>query len=404
MADSKSSAAEQDKLIDEWVAKRNKRIGEIAIPQIGEYPPDMDSWYGTVTNEWVTTDTIRHFADGSGDRNPLWRNQEYAQKTRWRGIIAPPTISDTIVQPYSGDMREDEDIPKFNTYLSLPNGSTREMFEVVRPGDRFRVIQTYLGIKEVEATRPSCRMFEDSVRRTLINQRDEVVAIHDRHMDMVVNFPWDEDHPYWLKRRKRRLTDEERDAIQKGYDEETRRGADTLYWEQVEVGEEVKTLTVGPIAVYDVAACYTAIPGHAVAFDLEWERIKRVPDFHWLDPEINAWTCGGICHFQDDKGHAMIFDGGAAVGFYCQVEWVLGRMLCNWMGDDGFLKKLDDRCPIYPIVGDVLCCKGKVTRKYTEGNEHLVDLDVHCENQDGLILMPGSATVRLPAKTDFGKV
>lgn len=392
---------EQDKLINEWVARKNERVGEEHVPRVGEYPPDLNSWYGTVLNECVTKDTIRHFADGFGDKNPLWRSHDYARGTRWGGIIAPPTITDTIVQPYSGDMRGDEYVPKFETFFSLPNGSTREMFQVVRPGDTFHVIQKYMGIKEVEATRPDCRMFEDTVRRIVINQREEIVSIHDRYMDMVVNFTWDNDHPYWMKRRKRRLTDAERDAIQHGYDTWTRRGADTLYWEDVNVGDEAKNLTVGPISVYDVAACYTAIPGHAVAFDMEWERIKLIPDFHWLDPEINAWTCGGICHFQDDKGHAFIFDGGAAVGFYCQLEWVLGRMLSDWMGDDGFMKKLDDRCPIYPIIGDVICCKGHVIKKYEENGEHLVDLDVHCENQDGLIMMPGSATVRLPSRTDL---
>ena len=391
---------EQDKLIDEWVGKQNERIGEVVIPRVGEYPMDLDCWYGSVMNEWVTTDLIRHFADGMGSRNPLWRDQEYARQSRWGGIIAPPTFTDAIVQPYAGNMRGDEYIPKFDSWFSLPNGSTREMLQTIRPGDKLRAVQMYLGIKEVEATRPDCRMFEDSVRRTIINQREEAVAIHDRHMDVVINFTVDDDHPYWMKRRKRRLTDEERDAIQKGYDEETRRGAEVLYWEDVVVGEEIKPLTVGPLSVYDIAACYTTISGHAVAFDLEWERIKLAPDFHWFDPEINAWTCGGICHFQDDKGHAGIFDGGAAVGFYCQQEWVLGRMICNWMGDNGFLKRLDDRVPIYPIIGDVFHCKGKVTNKSVEDGEHLVDLEVSCENQDGLVLMPGTATVQLPSRTD----
>ena len=75
-------------------------------------------------------------------------------------------------------------------------------------------------------------------------------------------------------------------------------------------------------------------------------------------------------------------------------------MICNWMGDDGFLKRLDDRVPIYPIIGDVFHCKGRVTNKSVENGEHLVDLEVSCENQDGIILMPGTATVRLPSRTD----
>lgn len=392
---------DQNKLIDEWVAKKNTHIGEITHPPVGEYPPDPKCFYGTIINEYVTTDVIRHFADGMGDKNPLWRDQEYARGTRWGGIIAPPTITDSIVQPYSGNMIPDEDIPKFKSWWMLPNGSTRQIHQVVRPGDKFRAVQTYMGLKETEPIRPGCREFEDTVRRTIINQREEIVAVHDRHMLVIINYPYSEDQPFWPKRRKRRLTDEERDSIQEGYDNESHRGADTLYWEDVSEGEEIKPLIVGPLSVYDTAACYTAVAGHAVAFGLEWERVKLAPDFHWLDPEVNAWTCSGICHFCEDKGHAGIFDGGAAVSFYFQIEWLLGRMITDWMGDDGVLKRLEDRIPILPILGDVLCQRGNVKRKYIEEGEHLLDLDIRCESLDGLVMMPGSATVRLPSKDDL---
>jgi acyl dehydratase len=394
--------SEQDKLIDAWVDKQNQRRGEIVIPRVGEYPPQPECWYGTMLNEWVTTDTIRHFADAMGDKNLLWRSHDYARGTRWGGIIAPPTITDTIVQPYAGRMAEDPDILNFDSWFLVPNGSVREMHQVVRPGDRFRVIQTYLGMTELEEPiRENCREFDDAARRTIINQREEIVAIHDRHMSVVINYALDDDHPYWPKRQRRRLTDEERDSIQRGYEENSIRGNKTLYWEDVVVGEELKPLIVGPLSVYDIAACYTAVSGHAVAFDLEWERIKVNFDFHWLDPEVNAWTCSGICHFIDNKGHAMVWDGGPAVSFYFQIEWLLGRLITDWMGDDGFLKRLDDRFPILPMLGEVLCQKGRVTNKYVDNGEHLVDLEVHCENLDGLLMVPGSATVRLPSYTDL---
>jgi len=80
--------------------------------------------------------------------------------------------------------------------------------------------------------------------------------------------------------------------------------------EDVKVGEELKPLIVG------LFRCRISAPAmqpltHAVAFDIEWERIKLNPPFHWLDPEVNAWTCSGICHVCDDKGHARVWDGGA---------------------------------------------------------------------------------------------
>ncbi|MCL6476967.1 MAG: MaoC family dehydratase [Peptococcaceae bacterium] len=398
------SESDQDKYIDQWVAEVNKHVGEMKIPPLGEYPPDLECFYGSLMNEYVTTDLIRHFADSIGDRNPLWRYQDYAVKTRWGGIIAPPTFTDAIIQPYAGNMVVgSEIIPKFKSFFVLPDGSTRRLFQPIRPGDKLRAVQYALGVKETVPYRPKpAREFEDTVRRVLINQREEVVAVLDRHMKVVINHAYDADHPYWMKRRKRRLTDQERDAIQHAYDTQTRRGAEILYWEDVNVGDELKPLLVGPIAIQDVFAAYTVMAGHAVGFDLEWERVKTNFDFHWLDPEINAWTTGGVCHVLDDKGHATIWDGGAAVGFFVHAEWILGRMLTDWMGDNGFLRMMDDRCdPVYPIVGDVLHAKGRVCRKYTEGNEHLVDVKIHCENQDNLVIMQGTATVQLPSRTDY---
>ncbi|OGO20616.1 MAG: hypothetical protein A2144_02945 [Chloroflexi bacterium RBG_16_50_9] len=392
--------SEQDRIIDEWVTKRNKRIGEIRIPQLGEYPPDIHNLYGSILNEWVTTDLIRHYADSVGDRNPLWRNQEYARGTRWGGIVAPPTFTNSILQ--GGPMNfELEQFRKFNTWTYHPVGNRRELLQMIRPGDRMRAIQRYLGLEEVATTlQKPTRHFVETVRRTLINQREETVAVIDTYNNFILNHPAED--TYGLKRKKYRLTDKEQKAIYRGYDEEERRGADTLFWEDVSIGEEIKLHPIGPLAAFDSAAWCTAESGHAVAFEVEWERIKLNFDFAWLDPEVNAWTCAGVCHLCDDKGHATKFTGGPAVGFPSQLDGLIGRMICNWMGDDGLVKMLNTRTLALPIVGELLYTKGRVVDKSSKDGEYLVDLEVHCDNQDGLGLMSGSATIKLPSRTDFG--
>ena len=399
---------EQDKIIDKFVAERNKNIGEVIIPQVGEIPPQMECWYGSIMNQYCTTDLIRHYCEAIGDwRNPLWFSEDYARNTRWGGIIAPPTFTDAIVQPYAGKMATDDELKPypFESFFNLPNGTTRWIYRPIRPGDKFHVVEVDLGLTEVEPTRPApARQFDDVIRKIIYNQRDEIVAINDRHMDTTINHEL-KGAPFWGLRKRRRLTDQKRDAITDGYESMKLRGADTLFWEEVKIGEEVWPLTVGPLSVYDnVCANAGIVQSHAVAFDAEWQRIKRVFHFSWLDPEVNAWTCSGICHMVDGKGHADIFSGGSAVSFYFQIEGLLSRMLCNWMGNDGFLKKLDDRVPVLPIIGDVLCNKAKVTRKYVEGDEHLIDLDVCTDSLDGEHLLTGNATVRLVSRTDFSKI
>ena len=49
--------------IDEWVIERNKSVGEISIPQLGLFPPDLRiGLHGALNNELVTADLIRHYA------------------------------------------------------------------------------------------------------------------------------------------------------------------------------------------------------------------------------------------------------------------------------------------------------------------------------------------------------
>ena len=68
------------------------------------------------------------------------------------------------------------------------------------------------------------------------------------------------------------------------------------------------------------------------------------------------------------------------------------------MGDDGFLKRLYAELRRFNIIPDTTWIKGKVTRKYVENGEHLVDIECWGENQRGEITMPGHATVVLPSK------
>jgi len=51
-----------------------------------------------------------------------------------------------------------------------------------------------------------------------------------------------------------------------------------------------------------------------------------------------------------------------------------------------------------PHEGDTWQCKGKVTKKYVENGEHLVDCDIRVENGKGEVTTPGTATVSLPSK------
>ena len=47
---------------------------------------------GSTHNEVATRMAILKFAEGIGDPNPLWSDEEHAKKTRYGSIIAPPSF------------------------------------------------------------------------------------------------------------------------------------------------------------------------------------------------------------------------------------------------------------------------------------------------------------------------
>jgi len=76
----------------------------------------------------------------------------------------------------------------------------------------------------------------------------------------------------------------------------------------------------------------------------------------------------------------------------------LAKMMTQWIGDPGRLKKLGYRVTVMGFPGDTLVSKGKVIRKYQEAGDNRVDCEIWVENQDGVKVAPASATVSLPLK------
>ena len=77
---------------------------------------------------------------------------------------------------------------------------------------------------------------------------------------------------------------------------------------------------------------------------------------------------------------------------------LLGRLLHEWAGDAGRVKKVACQYRGMDIVNEDVNCHGLVKRKYQEGGENLVDLDVWTETPQGQKTTPGTAVVALPSR------
>lgn len=88
--------------------------------------------------EMVDATAIRRYAAAIGELDPLYLDEEYAKKTIYGGIIAPPTFVFDVSNNIFGDVGEDG---REKGRVTLPGlrvargGNEWQFFEPVRPGD-----------------------------------------------------------------------------------------------------------------------------------------------------------------------------------------------------------------------------------------------------------------------------
>lgn len=389
--------AEWDKALDELIKHENEAKNEITEPA----PPHVigtDEYDFRLINKHVTDDLIRHFADALGDPNPLWRDPTYARGTRWGGIIAPPTFETCIANSSVGRTIR---IPGANV---LAAGTKHEYFDTIRPGDEFRIVDKSLGVEEkTEAGRPY-RLLLQQGQRSYTNQKDQLVAIAIKR-SLIMAYPpskADVQSQRPVEDRKRpHYSKEELDVIRRAYDDElegkTRRGKEVLYWEDVVEGEELKPVVKGPLDICDCCA-RTAVNTYTVAFAIKWAAIREHFDHHPIDPETGDSRYRRDWHYEDKMARVMGMPYAFADGV--QNEMAMSHIITNWMGDDGFVKVIDFRNRRINILGDATWVKGKVVKKYSTNGEHLVDLELRGENQEGKVHTTGTAIVRLLSRTE----
>jgi len=75
----------------------------------------------------------------------------------------------------------------------------------------------------------------------------------------------------------------------------------------------------------------------------------------------------------------------------------LSRMITDWVGD-GKLRKYRVRFGRQVWPGDTITCKGRVTRKYTEGGKNYMEAEVFAENQRAEKVITGTIVAEVPRR------
>jgi acyl dehydratase len=117
----------------------------------------------------VERGAIRRFAEAIGDPNPLYNDEAAARKTRFGGMIAPPTFCRSLGAA----------IPEIKinmpAFRGLDGGSEWEYFTPIRPGDRISVVSKIADIRE-SAGRLGPMVFV-TVETSYTNHHNELCAL-----------------------------------------------------------------------------------------------------------------------------------------------------------------------------------------------------------------------------------
>ena len=96
--------------------------------------------------------------------------------------------------------------------------------------------------------------------------------------------------------------------------------------------------------------------------------------------------------FAQSRGLPGVIVHGQLVGSF------LGQLMTDWIGEQGSLKKLSCSYKGMNFPGEVLTCRGRVTKKYVEDGRHYVECNLWVENVKGEKTVSGMAIVILPAR------
>ena len=77
----------------------------------------------------------------------------------------------------------------------------------------------------------------------------------------------------------------------------------------------------------------------------------------------------------------------------------LGQLLHDWVSGQGRIKKFGCQYRGMDEPNQDIVCRGVVTKKYQEGDQNFVELDVWTENPQGQKTTPGTAVVTLPSRS-----
>jgi len=342
-----------------------------------------------IFNQYVSREAIRNYVNGIGDINPLYREEEYAAKTRYGKLIAPPNWLYSVFPTYVP-----VGLPGVHAFHS---GNDWEFYKPIFFGDTINPECIYRGYEDKKSEFAG-RIVISHMDALHYNQKGELVAKAREWSIRAERGASRKTGKYHSLQLPHPWTEEELARIEEEVLAEEVRGAKVRYWEDTEVGEELKPVVKGPFGLTDmVAYCVGAQPVVLAAHGAQLRYYRKHPAGAFRDPDTCALEPIYAVHYNRQAAKAAGLPYPYNAGVQTQ-SWLI-NLFTNWMGDEGWLKRNYAEYRRFVYFSDAVWMKGKIVKKYIDENgEHCVDIETHGINQRGEDVAPGNSTVLLPSR------
>jgi acyl dehydratase len=341
----------------------------------------------------ATRDAIRHYAHGIGDDNPLWCDPDYAATTQYGGIVALPSFlfaCDRIVSGYVGGL------PGVHAMWA---GADWTWLKPIRRNAEIGV-EAYLKDLIEHQTRFSGRSVQQIYHVDFFDGDGDKLAGADSWVFRTERDTAREKGTKYSElkeREEKRYTETELAEFYRLYAEETIRGAQTRFFDDIEIGEALPTMAKGPMTVTGFIAYAQGWGGLYIrANKLAWQQIHKHKGLG-IANRFNIPDCPERVHWEEEFAHKVGAPGAYDYGPE-RCSW-LTHHLTNWCGDDGFLYQASCKIRRHNPAGDTLLIRGKVVNKYVDDEgRNCVAIEQEARNQDDELSVLGSGVVILPGR------
>lgn len=347
-------------------------------------------------NHEASFDTIRHYAFGIGDDNPLWCDADYAARTKHGTLLAPPTFFFSCFAPGIA--------PGLSGLQPFQAGARFVWNRLARRGERVVAEARFTGFDEHHGKHAGRMIIQHGEVKYRTADGEEMATCHSHSYRAVRNENAEGGLSY-EPQSEYRYTDEELKAIEKDIRAEEVRGANPRYWEDVSVGDALTPVVKGPLDRITMTVYYAgaiATSGYK-ANEIKWKQwiqAKETPEKVPNNYDITYFServLPSLGH-QDEKVARALGMPGAYDNGHQRMGW-MAHVLTNWMGDDGFLAEMDVRIRRPNIFGNTTWVRAKVVDKAPYEGKAAVQIEIEGVDQRSVRNTTATATVLLPTRT-----